>query len=59
MTSVQRMQNYSRLEQEKDALLKTDSELPPKWPIKGAIRFKNATLRYRDDFQPVLKGIEF
>ena len=51
------MQSYSKLPQEPPSLLPSDSQLPPRWPTKGDIRFNNATLRYREDFQPVLKGI--
>ena len=37
----------------------SDSQLPQGWPPKGAIHFERATLRYREDFQPVLKEIDF
>ena len=53
------MQTSTRLEQEKEAKLLSDSQLPPEWPTKGAIRFENATLRYRDDFKPALTNINF
>ena len=28
------------------------------WPWQGGIVFKNVTMRYRDDFEPVLKGVD-
>ena len=59
MSSVQRMQAYSKLEQEKDAVLPSDSKLPPGWPLHGGISFDNATLRYREDLEPVLTDIKF
>ena len=39
LTSVQRMQEYSNLDQEKDAYLPSDNQLPPNWPLQGAITF--------------------
>ena len=59
MSSVQRIQAYTKLEQETKSILPSDSQLPQGWPLKGAIRFEKATLRYREDFQPVLKEIDF
>ena len=59
MTSVQRMQSYSALHQEKDAILQSDNHLPENWPLYGAISFESATIRYRDDLPPVLKEVEF
>jgi len=35
-----------------------DSELLQKgWPRQGGITFSNGFMRYREDFQPVLKGV--
>ena len=59
MASVQRMQHYSRLNQERDTLLPSDDKLPSGWPLKGAIRFEKVTLRYREDFPPALKDLHF
>ena len=59
MSSVQRIQAYTKLEQETKSILPSDSQLPQDWPLKGAIRFEKAILRYREDFQPVLKEIDF
>lgn len=28
------------------------------WPWKGGIVFRNVTMRYRDDFDPVLRGVD-
>lgn len=39
MSSVERMQAYSRIPNEKAAILPSDNLLPRDWPIKGAIRF--------------------
>ena len=59
MTSVQRMQTYCKLDQEKVAKIPSDLQLSREWPTKGAIRFKDATLRYRDVFELVLKNLNF
>ena len=40
-------------------MLPSDSHLPQGWPPKGAIRFDKASLRYRNDFELVLKEIDF
>ena len=53
------MQAFTRLEQEGKPILPSDRHLPQGWPLKGAIRFEKATLRYREDFYPVLKEIDF
>ena len=50
MSSVQRMQTYTKLNQEKGVELSSDKDLPQGWPQKGAIHFHKATLRYREDF---------
>ena len=59
MTSVQRMQAYSKLDQEESPTLPSDQKLPVQWPLQGAICFDCATLRYREDLAPVLKEVEF
>ena len=51
------MQTYSNLEQERDRVLSSDENLPSDWPLQGAITFNRATLRYREDFAPVLKEV--
>ncbi len=59
MTSVQRMQEYNRLPSERPARLPSDNVLPLPWPSTGQLHFDNAVLRYRDDHDPVLKGVSF
>ena len=60
MTSVQRMQEYSSLECEPPAVLKTDSELKSKgWPQRGDLQVFNANMRYRENFPLVLKNVSF
>ena len=60
MTSIQRMQEYSSLECEPPAVLKTDSELKSKgWPQRGDLQVFNANMRYRENFPLVLKNVSF
>ncbi len=52
MVSVERIQNYSRLEQEAS---EHTSVVPPSgWPIKADIHFKDVQLSYRGSNQPAL-----
>jgi ABC-type multidrug transport system fused ATPase/permease subunit len=58
MTSVERINEYAQLPHEEDEggqkrLVKT----PPEWPSRGIIEFRNYSLRYRSDSEPVLKNI--
>ncbi len=59
MTSVQRMQEYADLPGEPPAKLPSDHELVKHWPGQGAINFDHAVMRYREGFEPVLKGVSF
>ncbi|CAF3690304.1 unnamed protein product [Rotaria sp. Silwood1] len=58
MISVERIDEYARLPQEEDngsskRLIKT----PTDWPDRGAIEFRNYSLRYRSNLEPTLKNI--
>ena len=44
MTSVERIQAYTRLAQEADA--HTKGRMPPDWPRKGDIIIRNLNLQY-------------
>ncbi|KAJ8713562.1 hypothetical protein PYW07_013932 [Mythimna separata] len=53
MTSVERLIQFTSLPQEK-----TEGPSPPKdWPQKARVVFKDLTLRYDKDADPVLKGL--
>ena len=58
MTSVQRMQEYSELPSEAPPVQPADKALS-NWPNRGAINFKNVVMRYRANYQPVLRHISF
>lgn len=58
MTSVERVLEYSRLEEEKDTT-KPVVEIPKNWPPMGGIEFRSVTLRYGPHAEPVLKDLSF
>ncbi|CAF3717749.1 unnamed protein product [Rotaria sp. Silwood1] len=58
MTSAERIDEYARLSQEEDnggskRLIRT----PTDWPNRGAIEFRNYSLRYRSNLEPALRNI--
>ncbi|CEF71344.1 ATP-binding cassette sub-family C member 8 [Strongyloides ratti] len=58
IVAVERIKEYAELDTEADT--KTDPriiQLPTSWPNEGHIVFKNISLRYRKDLDPVLKDI--
>ena len=57
IVSVERVLQYSELPTEA-AYLGT-APLPPKWPERGVVEFRNYSTRYREDLEPVLKHISF
>ena len=56
MTSAERIDEYSHIHPEEGFYIE-QLEPPPNWPIEGKIEFKNYKLRYRQELEPVLKGI--
>ena len=60
MTSVQRIREYTTLESEAETEKPLDTQLREAgWPQKGRIEFKDLTMRYRPEFNPVLKKLSF
>lgn len=58
MNSVERVKAYLDVEQEADA--ENEKTQPAKnWPSQGSVEFINYTTRYREDLDPVLKGVTF
>jgi ABC-type transport system involved in cytochrome bd biosynthesis fused ATPase/permease subunit len=57
MNSVERVLLYTALPPEGDSL--TSQDPPASWPEKGAIRFSNVELAYREGLPLVLKGVSF
>ena len=57
MVSVERVIEYSHLPPE--AELKSDTPLSSEWPEHGAINAKNASFKYADEQEHVLKEISF
>ena len=58
MVSVERIDEYSRLENEAARRTPLDDELEGKWPSQGSIVFRGAKLRYRPGLPLVLKGLD-
>eukprot|EP01038_Epipyxis_sp_PR26KG_P012636 gene12636-16943_t len=55
MVSVERIQSYALMPQEKSHYLTTDPKSP--WPENGSIEFRNVNLRYREGLPLVLQGM--
>ena len=58
MTSVERIMDYSRLEQEAPGTV-PEKEPPKTWPERGVVEFKDVKLRYAVTEPYVLRGINF
>ena len=56
MTSVERIQQYGKLEQERGDPA-TEATPPSDWPKHGRIRFDNVSLSYTEDTNYALKDI--
>ena len=56
MTSAQRTIEYARMDSEDDLVKPFD---PDNFPQTPEITFKNTTMRYRKELEPVLKGITY
>ena len=64
MTSAERLMTYSELPSEGELITHSDAARgvmrPAKnWPTRGTVTFRNATMRYRADLEPVLKDVSF
>ncbi|XP_058795497.1 ATP-binding cassette subfamily C member 4-like isoform X2 [Phymastichus coffea] len=59
MTSVERILQYTKLEQEEDSNAVAGSGTKPasNWPMHGKVEFKEFCLRYIDDEEPILKNV--
>jgi ATP-binding cassette, subfamily C (CFTR/MRP), member 1 len=57
MVSVERVRQYTQLDQEMPHDTYTDKQLDKDWPSRGMIEFRNAKLRYRPGLPLVLKGL--
>jgi len=58
MTSVERVLEYTNIEQEPPLESPPDKKPPPNWPTKGAITMDNVVLRYDPMGLPVLHGVD-
>ena len=58
IVSVERIKEYSEIEQEAPAIIDSNRPLD-NWPQQGNIVFKNYSTRYRVDLDLVLKDLSF
>lgn len=58
MVSVERIDEYTRLDNEAASRTPRDDALEGVWPSEGAIVFRGAQLRYRPGLPLVLKGLD-
>lgn len=59
MTSVERVLEYTNVEQERSLETPPEKKPPDAWPERGEIKFKNLYLRYNPADPPVLKNLNF
>ncbi|XP_043470082.1 probable multidrug resistance-associated protein lethal(2)03659 isoform X2 [Leptopilina heterotoma] len=59
MTSVERIVEYTKVEEEENMNCDYDNSVSNEWPKQGIIEFKNVTLRYNPTKKPVLKDFNF
>lgn len=57
--SIERVVEFSQLPSEKPSVLPNDKNLPPHWPQKGIIEFRNYSTTYRKNLDPSLKNLNF
>ncbi|KYN01924.1 hypothetical protein ALC62_07226 [Cyphomyrmex costatus] len=59
LTSIERILEYSHLEEEPMIDSKPDAKPPDDWPTKGLVKFKNVNLKYNPRGACILKNISF
>lgn len=59
LTSIERILEYSHLEEEPMIDSKPETSLPENWPTKGLVEFKNVNLKYNHQGNYILKDINF
>mmetsp|Transcript_9780 Transcript_9780/g.14754 ORF Transcript_9780/g.14754 Transcript_9780/m.14754 type:complete len:854 (+) Transcript_9780:3062-5623(+) len=55
MNAIERMSHYTNIAQEAPRRLPNDPD--SSWPREGRIEFKSMVMRYREDLDPVIKGL--
>lgn len=56
--SVERMLQLTDIRQEDELRLPSDEGLKS-WPFKGQIKFKEMTMKYREELQPAVNNVSF
>ncbi|KAF2128447.1 hypothetical protein P153DRAFT_318274 [Dothidotthia symphoricarpi CBS 119687] len=58
MNSVERVKEYLDVDQEAPAVI-PETRPPSNWPSQGSVEFIDYSTRYRPDFEPVLRNLNF
>ena len=59
ITSIERVNDMTKIPQEKDSKTDKSVNLSPSWPKTGSIQFDKVALRYRDGLPLALDGLSF
>ncbi|XP_011642194.1 probable multidrug resistance-associated protein lethal(2)03659 [Pogonomyrmex barbatus] len=59
LTSIERIIEYSRLEEEPMIDSKSEAKPPDNWPTKGLVEFKNVSLKYNSQGACILSNVSF
>ncbi|XP_036139278.1 probable multidrug resistance-associated protein lethal(2)03659 isoform X2 [Monomorium pharaonis] len=59
LTSIERILEYSRLEEEPMLDSKPDTKPPDNWPANGLVEFKNVSLKYNRHGAYILRNVSF
>ncbi|XP_072760244.1 probable multidrug resistance-associated protein lethal(2)03659 isoform X3 [Anoplolepis gracilipes] len=59
LTSIERILEYSHLEEEPMIDSKSETKLSDNWPMKGLVEFKNVNLKYSPQGDYILRDINF
>ncbi|KAL0112749.1 hypothetical protein PUN28_012191 [Cardiocondyla obscurior] len=59
LTSIERILEYTRLEEEPMIDSKPETKPPDDWPMKGLVEFKNVSLKYNPRGSYILQNISF
>ncbi|XP_012538805.1 probable multidrug resistance-associated protein lethal(2)03659 [Monomorium pharaonis] len=59
LTSIERILEYSRLEEEPMIDSKPETKPPDDWPAKGLVEFKNVSLKYNRHGAYILRNVSF
>ena len=59
ITAIERVDAMAEIPQEKSMITNDSVHLPPSWPSKGLVEFRDVRLRYREGLPLALDGLSF